>query len=279
MSRLDTEIRRWNALIRVPRYRLRFVLQLLAFLGVFASAFQVLIWSLGSRPNDIRTWLLILLPAGFLVVAYTSRPPVNVDLVSQLLNARITIQHGSLLTASALPRVITTNRNFDAEPPWADRSSLIGQLSARWFGDGNERLMTSLIAAHVESGASAAQLGEVLRLAHEDDEVALLAVSRRHDEYGSQVLVDEVWTALNMLWKHARTTRVEGLVLPVVGSGLAQARVGRLPLLLVMLTSYITASAEQPVCPIVIVLPDSTIGSGLLEVAREVCQQLGFRTP
>jgi hypothetical protein len=56
------------------------------------------------------------------------------------------------------------------------------------------------------------------------------------------------------LWQYARLNNISGLRVPVIGSGFARNQVGRVPLLILLLTSYLTAAMEIPICGLEIVL-------------------------
>jgi hypothetical protein len=56
------------------------------------------------------------------------------------------------------------------------------------------------------------------------------------------------------LWQYARLNNTSGLRVPVIGSGFARNQVGRVPLLILLLTSYLTAAIEIPICGLEIVL-------------------------
>ena len=46
---------------------------------------------------------------------------------------------------------------------------------------------------------------------------------------------------------------------------------------MLLITSYVTAAMEEPVCPIRIVLPPHAHDLGAFEVALSYCESLGFK--
>jgi len=90
--------------------------------------------------------------------------------------------------------------------------------------------------------------------------------------------VEAVWSALSRLWQYARLNNISGLRVPVIGSGFARAQVGRVPLLILLLTSYLTAAMEMPICGLEIVLRPDDTDLDLLELVKAYCDILGYRT-
>jgi hypothetical protein len=64
---------------------------------------------------------------------------------------------------------------------------------------------------------------------------------------------------------------------PIIGSGFAKAQVGALPLLVLLLTSYVTAAMERPVCTLRIILPTQVVAPAMFEVTKTYCESLGFK--
>jgi hypothetical protein len=67
------------------------------------------------------------------------------------------------------------------------------------------------------------------------------------------------------------------VALPVIGSGYARAEVGPNPLLMLLITSYVTATMERPVCPVHILLGRQAHDVDAFELARSYLENLGFK--
>lgn len=80
--------------------------------------------------------------------------------------------------------------------------------------------------------------------------------------------MDAVWISLSRLWQYARKNNISRLRLPVIGSGFARAQVGRVPLVLLLLTSYLTAAMEMPICSLEVVLQPDDADPDLLELVK-----------
>jgi hypothetical protein len=56
-------------------------------------------------------------------------------------------------------------------------------------------------------------------------------------------------------------------------SGYARAHVGRLPLLVLLLTSYLISAMEAPICDLEVVLHPSFADPDMLELAKSYCER------
>jgi hypothetical protein len=286
-----TRVRNWRVVgdyIHVYRklfatraYRSRLLLSVLAFLGAVATVLQVAVWTLDIDEADLRKgWVVGLVALGTLVVIGRSIPRRQLQFVHPTSNARIIIEMGDLLEIRNQAVVLTANRFLDTDPRWVTDSSLIGQLATKWFGtEGNprDRLGAMISAATGEPAGFEYPVGSVASLERDDQRMLLLAVSSRHHETRSAVLIDDIWTALSGLWGHARSNGLTSVSVPIVGSGFAQAQVGVTPLLFLLLTSYVTAAMERPLCKLHIVVSPAAVDPSIFELSKSYCDSLGFR--
>jgi hypothetical protein len=120
-------------------------------------------------------------------------------------------------------------------------------------------------------------VGKIVRISPGENTYLLLAVADRHEQARSSVAVDAVWSSLSQLWQYARLNNVSSLRVPVIGSGFARAQVGRVPLIMLMLTSYLTAAMEMPICGLEIVFHPDDADLDLLELVKAYCDILGYR--
>lgn len=289
---LRTRIGNIRLLRTHPTYRKRAVVSVFAYLGALATVLEVLERTAGDPLTAFlnNLWVVVGTAAiGSIVVLLVTLPANRYEFVHGSYPAKITIEVRDLLSAPDDIVVMTANRNFDSVPvdpndPGARfrvaYGSLIAQLGRRWFpgGDGHdiERMITAALGEH--PGEKEHGVGDTVELRGPNGErVLLLAVSRRGEQKLSTVLIDDIWLALSQLWAYARRTGPRSIALPVIGSGYANAEVGPNPLLMLLITSYVTAAMEEPVCPIRIVLPPDAHDLSAFEVAQSYCESLGFK--
>jgi hypothetical protein len=185
---------------------------------------------------------------------------------------------GDIFATNNAVIVITMNRHFDTADPWVSTSSLVAQFVQRYYTDNPDELRNAILKELVLEEESEQPLGRIVRIATGNNTYLLLGVAGRHEQTRSSVAVDEVWTSLSRLWQYARKNNISSLRLPVVGSGFARAQVGRVPLILLLLTSYLTAAMEMPTCGLEVVLSRDDADPDLLELVKAYCDILGYKT-
>lgn len=249
-----------------------------AFVGATTSIAQLLLWTLGFNDSPIlRLSLLVIIPMGIVIAVLKSIPPKSLAFRHPTALASINIMVGDLFTASNSTEVVTVNRYFDTDPEWAPPGSLITQLAERRYGGDLSQLRDLILSQLPETPDRKQPVGQIVRASTPLSDTLLLALSDRHQETRSTVVVNDIWMALGELWRFARHENLATLRVPIIGAGFARAQVGQVPLLVLLLTSYVTAAMEMPICPLEIVLwPDAT-DVGLLELSKVYCETLGFR--
>jgi hypothetical protein len=170
------------------------------------------------------------------------------------------------------------NRYFDTADPWVSGNSLITQLIQRYYAGRPDELRNAILRESALEEEDEQPVGRVVRIPVSNNTYLLLAVADRHEQTRSSVAVDAVWTSLSQLWQYARKNNITSLRLPVIGSGFARAQIGRIPLILVLLTSYLTAAMEMPICALEVVLHPDDADPDLLELVKGYCDILGFKT-
>lgn len=280
LARLRTSLAVQRQLMASRSFRSRLLVNCLAFLGAAATALQVVIWIFDLDEARSSIWIALFLLLGLIVVIWRSAPEQSVEYYNPAFAARIIIEAGDLLAPENSPAVITSNRHLDTGTEWVADTSLMGQVCTMWYGDGLEgrRLMREAVSAHTgQPPGFEHPLGTVVPVTQHGQSVLILAVSSRDPETRSAVLIDDIWTALSGLWTHARRQDLHTLSVPIIGSGFAKAQVGPLPLLVLMLTSYVTAAMERPVCTLRIILPTQVVAPAMFEVTKTYCESLGFK--
>jgi hypothetical protein len=282
------------ALLRTqPSYRTRTVVRVFAFLGGLATVREILSQAGSARVASYaqNVWLLLAaVVLGAVAVLVATLPSDRYTFRHAAFRSEIHMEAGDLLGVPDDVVVLTANRHFDSisEDHYRgeagakiSRGSLIAQLGQRWYpqGDGHEiaRMITSQTG--VEAGAVEHPVGTIVELrGPAGQHVLLLAVSRRGEKTMSEVLIDDIWTALSALWASMRINAPRSAALPVIGSGYANTQVGSNPLLMLMITSYTTAAMEDPVGPIRIMVRDSAHDLETFELAQSYCESMGFKT-
>lgn len=265
-------LRVYRTLWRTRSYRRRVGLRLLAFFGATASIGQVILWSVGlSGGIAVSVSLGILTPIGLIFSLASTLPPGDIKLRHPNVGSLLKISIGNLFDSYESSVVITMNRQFDTSPEWVANASLITQLMSRL---GNDSSAAELEGFNRDKDAP---IGDILTLHYPDNDYLCLAVTRRSTEYRSTVVVDEIWTALDRLWSHARLYNIPKLTVPIIGSGFARAQVGSTLLLTLLITSYLTASTERRVCDLEVVVHPKDADPELLEFAKSYSELLGYR--
>jgi hypothetical protein len=286
-----TRIRNIPLLLRHRSYRRRTVVSVFAYLGALATVLEV-----GSRTAGDpwagyleNLWLTVgLAVAGTVIVFFATLPSDRYHFTHPTFGAQIDVEQGDLLSAPDDLVVLTANRHFDSVPVDRNRGgagepigagSLIAQLGRRWFPDGDGYDIARMIQAAGTVPGSEYPVGASVDLSGPGGERRiLLAVSSRDERSQSTVLIDDIWNALSRLWDQARRSGARSIAVPVIGSGLARAEVGPNPLLMLLITSYVTAAMERPICPIRILLRTDAFDLGAFELAQSYCQSLGFKS-
>jgi hypothetical protein len=269
----------YQRLFTLRTYRRRVAVSLLAFFGATVTLAQLVLWISGVTGGiALALPLVILAPIGIVFSFLVSLPKADMTFRHDSASARLRILVGDVFATSTGNTVITMNRHFDTADPWASGNSLITQLIQRYYGDRADELRNAILRELDLEEEGEQPVGRIVRVSNGNNTYLLLAVADRHEQTRSSVAVDAVWTSLAQLWQYARKNNISGLRLPVIGSGFARAQVGRVPLILLLLTSYLTAAMEMPICGLEVVLHPDDADPDLLELVRAYCDILGYKT-
>lgn len=274
---IKATIRMYHKLFMLRTYRRRVVVTLLAFLGATVTLVQLALWISGATGGiALALPLVILAPIGIVFAFRAPLPKADMTFRHDSVSTRLRILVGDVFAASNTSIVITMDRHFDTAEPWASGNSLITQFAQRNHA-GSAELRNSILKELDVDEEGEQPLGRIVRISTSDNTYLLLAVADRHEQTRSTVAVDAVWTSLSQLWQYARKNNISSLRLPVIGSGFARAQVGRVPLILLLLTSYVTATMEMPICGLEVVLHPDDADPDLLELVRAYCDILGYK--
>lgn len=286
-----TRFRNIPLLLAHRSYRRRTVVSIFAYLGALATVLEVFSRTVSEPWSGYleNLWVVVgLAVVGIVVVLFVTLPSDRYHFTHPTFDAHIDIEQGDLLSAPDDMVVLTANRHFDSVPVDKNKggagepigvNSLIAQLGRRWFPDGDGYDIARLIQASGTVPGIEYPVGTFVDLTGPDGQRRLLlAVSSRDEKSQSTVLIDDIWNSLSKLWDHARRTGARSIAVPVIGSGLARAEVGPNPLLMLLITSYVTAAMERPICPIRILLRTDAFDLGAFELAQSYCESLGFRS-
>jgi Domain of unknown function (DUF6430) len=278
LSSIKATIRMYRKLFALGTYRRRVIISLFAFFGATATLAQIALWISGITGGiELALPLVILAPIGIVFALRTSLPKADMTFRHDSVSTRLRILVGDIFAASNASIVITMDRHFDTAEPWASGNSLITQLAQRNFADHADELRSAILSELEVDEEDEQPLGRIVSIPTSNNTYLLLAVADRHEQTRSSVAVDAVWTSLSRLWQYARKNNISGLRLPVIGSGFARAQVGRVPLILLLLTSYVTAAMEMPICGLEVVLHPDDADPDLLELVRSYCDILGYK--
>jgi hypothetical protein len=278
LSSFKATIRMYRKLFALGTYRRRVIISLFAFFGATATLAQIALWISGITGGiELALPLVILAPIGIVFALRTSLPKADMTFRHDSVSTRLRILVGDIFAASNASIVITMDRHFDTAEPWASGNSLITQLAQRNFADHADELRSAILSELEVDEEDEQPLGRIVSIPTSNNTYLLLAVADRHEQTRSSVAVDAVWTSLSRLWQYARKNNISGLRLPVIGSGFARAQVGRVPLILLLLTSYVTAAMEMPICGLEVVLHPDDADPDLLELVRSYCDILGYK--
>jgi antiphage defense system Thoeris ThsA-like protein len=272
-------IRMYQKLFSLRTYRRRVAVSLLAFLGATVTLTQLAVWISGASSGiALALPLAILAPIGIVFAVRISLPKADMTFRHDSASAPLRVLLGDIFATNNAVVVITMNRHFDTADPWVSASSLVAQFVQRYYTDNPDELRNAILKELALEEESEQPLGRIVRIATGNNTYLLLAVAGRHEQTRSSVAVDEVWTSLSRLWQYARKNNISSLRLPVVGSGFARAQVGRVPLILLLLTSYLTTAMEMPTCGLEVVLSRDDADPDLLELVKAYCDILGYKT-
>jgi Domain of unknown function (DUF6430) len=268
----------YRRLFALRTYRRRLVVTLFAFLGATATITQLVLWISGLKGGaPLGVSLVVLVPAGVVFALRVSIPKADMTFRHDSATAPVRVLIGDIFAPADSAVVITMNRYFDTAPPWVSTDSLIAQLIQREYGGQPGNLRDAILKQLATDPESEHPVGEIARVTADQNTYLLLAVADRHELARSSVAVEAVWSALSRLWQYARLNNISSLRVPIIGSGFARAQVGRVPLMVLLLTSYLTAAMEMPICGLEIVLRPDDTDLDLLELVKSYCDILGYR--
>lgn len=272
-------IRTYRRLFALRTFRRRVVVSLLAFFGATVTIAQLVLWISGAKGGiTVALPLIILAPIGIVFAFLISLPKADMIFRHNSASARLRILVGDIFATNNANIVITMNRHFDTTEPWVSDNSLIAQLNQRDYAVHQHGLRNAILTELALEEEDEQPVGSVVRIPGDHNTYLLLAVADRHEQTRSSVAVDAVWTSLSRLWQYARNCNIASLRVPVIGSGFARAQVGRVPLILLLLTSYLTSAMEMPICDLEVVLHPDDADPDLLELVRSYCDILGYKT-
>jgi len=268
----------YKKLLTLRTYRRRVAVSLLAFFGATVTLAQLGLWISGARGGlALALPLAVLAPIGIVFAFRVSLPKADMVFRHGSASAPLHVLVGDIFAASNAITVITMNRHFDTADSWVSGSSLITQLIQRHYADRPGELRDAILKELALEEESEQPIGRIVRITASSNIYLLLAVADRHEQTRSSVAVDAIWTSLSRLWEYARKNNVSSLRLPVIGSGFARAQVGRAPLVFLLLTSYLTAAMQMPICSLEIVLQPGDADPDLLELVKAYCDILGYK--
>ena len=268
----------YRKLFALRTYRRRVVITLLAFFGATVTITQLVLWISGVKVGTaLAISLITLTPIGVIFALRVSLPKADVSFRHDSATAPVRVLIGDIFAATDAVIVITMNRHFDTVHPWVSGDSLVTQLIQRCYADHPGELRSAMLRDLALEQESEQPVGKIVSISASKNTYLLLAVADRHEQTRSSVAVDAVWTSLSQLWQYARLNNISSLRVPVIGSGFARAQVGRVPLIILLLTSYLTAAMEMPICALEIVLHPDDTDLDLLELIKAYCDILGYR--
>jgi hypothetical protein len=268
----------YRKLFALRTYRRRVAITLLAFFGATVTAAQLALWIAGQTASTALAFsLVILTPIGVVFALRASLPKADISFRHDSATAPVRVLIGDIFATADAVIVITMNRHFDTVNPWVSGDSLVTQLIQRCYADRVNELRSAILTELAVQQEDEQPIGKIVRISASKNTYLLLAVADRHEQTRSSVAVDAVWSSLSRLWQYARLNNISRLRVPVIGSGFARAQIGRVPLIILLLTSYLTAAMEMPVCGLEIVLHPDDADLDLLELVKAYCDILGYR--
>jgi Thoeris protein ThsA, Macro domain len=268
----------YRKLFALRAYRRRVIIILLAFFGATVSVTQLVLWISGVTGGAaLAISLITLTPIGAVFAIRASLPKADIYFRHDSATAPVRVLIGDIFAAANAVIVITMNRHFDTSHPWVSDDSLVTQLKQRCYADHPDELRSAILQELALEQEDEQPVGKIARISPGNNTYLLLAVADRHEQARSSVAVDAVWSSLSQLWQYARLNNISTLRIPVIGSGFARAQVGRVPLVILLLTSYLTAAMEMPICGLEVVLRPDDTDLDLLELVKAYCEILGYR--
>jgi Domain of unknown function (DUF6430) len=268
----------YKKLFALRTYRRRLIVTLLAFFGATVTIAQLVLWIAGQTASTALAFsLVILTPIGVVFALLVSLPKADISFRHDSATAPVRVLIGDIFAAAGSVTVITMNRHFDTAHPWVSAESLVTQLIQICYAGRPDELRSAILKELALQREAEQPIGKIVRISAGQSTYLLLAVADRHEQTRSSVAVDAVWSSLSQLWQYARLNNISRLRVPVIGSGFARAQVGRVPLIILLLTSYLTAAMEMPVCGLEIVLHPDDADLDLLELVKAYCEILGYR--
>jgi hypothetical protein len=278
VSSLPKQFGMYRRLFAIKSYRRRVAVTILALFGATSSVSQVILWAAGINGGAALTYsLIVLIPVGTFIALRTSLPSASMSFRHSAIDSTLRVSVGDLFDSQGGTTLITMNRHFDTSPKWVADSSLIAQLLKGPLSGNSSDIRSHILKELQCEHEEERQVGEIVRVCSEQGAYLLMAVADRNEETSSAVAVDAVWLSLSRLWKFARQSNTTRLRLPIVGSGFARAHVGRIPLLVLLLTSYLTSAMELPICDLEIVIHPDDADPDLLELTKSYCELLGYK--
>lgn len=275
---IGAAIRMYRKLFALRTYRRRVIITLLAFFGATVTVTQLALWISGvTGGTALALSLITLAPIGVVFALRVSLPKADIYFRHDSATAPVRVLIGDLFATTDAVIVITMNRHFDTVHPWVSRDSLVTQLIQRCYADRPDELRSVILRELALEQECEQPIGKIVSISASKNTYLLLAVADRHEQTRSSVAVDMVWSSLSQLWQYARLNNISSLRVPVVGSGFARAQVGRVPLIILLLTSYLTTAMEMPICGLEIVLHPDDTDLDLLELVKAYCDILGYR--
>jgi hypothetical protein len=268
----------YRRLFVLRTFRRRLIVSLLAFFGATVTVAQLALWISGATGGiALALPLVILAPIGIIFAFRVSLPKADMTFRHDSASSRLRILVGDIFATSNSNIVITMNRHFDTAEPWVSGNSLIAQLNQRYYADRQHRLRNAILTELSLEEEGEQPAGSIVKIPGDGNTYLLLAVADRHEQTRSAVAVDAIWTSISRLWQYARNYNIPSLRVPVIGSGFARAQVGRVPLILLLLTSYLTSAMEMSICDLEVVLHPNDADPDLLELVRSYCEILGYK--
>jgi Thoeris protein ThsA, Macro domain len=279
MSSLKESLSVYPKLFAVRSYRRSVGVTLLTFFGATATLGQIVLWVLGISGGAALTYTVIgCVLVGVIFALRASLPSADILFRHPTSGSTVRLLVGNLFDAPDRAIVITMNRYFDTTPEWVSKESLVGQLLRGPFAGRDQEFRNSILGQLQCETEKEHPVGEIVSLDGAGVSYLFLAVADRNEETRSTVAVDAVWESLSRLWRYARRHNLAVLRMPVIGSGYARARVGLAPMLVLLLSSYLTSAMEAPICDLEIVLHPSIADPDLLELTKAYCETLGYKS-